>query len=218
MNRQEVPHYCGREQASAPCRSGRTRWRARALGALGLLLAASHAGPAAAHGGVAMDKDVCKLRLGPYTMHFTGYQVRSFGGNTEFCEDIPALGKTILVMDAVDPVLREMPITARIIRDVGGGGNMAPMGAELEKQTIIKLPEKVYPTGSLSIEYDFQQPGDFIGVVTAGPHGEYVSMFPFSVGINRSAYWLYATLAAIPIFIFGLFAYSARNRKTAVKG
>ncbi len=183
-----------------------------------MLLAASLPGPATGHGGVAMDKDVCKLRLGPYVMHFTGYQVRNFGGNTEFCEDIPALGKTILVMDAVDPVLREIPITARIVRDVGGGNKLTEMGSEIDKVTIVKIPEKVYPTGSLSMEYDFKQPGYFVGVVTAGPHGEYVSMFPFSVGVNRNAYWLYAFLAAIPVFVFGLFAYSVRNRKTREKG
>lgn len=212
MKNECIQPYLGREQKKSAPRYGRRYSKSvRALATLGLL----SADPALGHGGVAMEKDVCKLRLGPYLMHFTGYQIRNYAGNTEFCEDIPQVGKTVIVMDAIDPILREIPITVRIARDTG---NTNEAGTEIEKSTIINLPKKIYPTGSVSLEYDFQEPGQFVGIVTAGEHGEYVSRFPFSVGINHSAHMFYVLLGAIPIFVFGLYAYAIRKRRDARGG
>ena len=47
-----------------------------------------------AHGGLSLADDVCKLTIGPYTMHFTGYQPEATQ-EKEFCEDIPATGRTV---------------------------------------------------------------------------------------------------------------------------
>ena len=33
-----------------------------------------------AHGGLSLADDICKLTIGPYTMHFTGYQPESHPG------------------------------------------------------------------------------------------------------------------------------------------
>jgi hypothetical protein len=74
----------------------------------------------------------------------------------------------------------------------------------------------VYPAGSVSLEYNFTEPGRFIGIVTAGEHGEFVSKFPFSVGIDRSTYKFYLLLAAIPLGVFGLYRYATRQRDNAV--
>ena len=48
---------------------------------------------AQAHGGLALAEDMCRLTIGPYNMHFTGYQPDNTR-NKEFCEDIPATGRT----------------------------------------------------------------------------------------------------------------------------
>ena len=74
---------------------------------------------AAAHGGLSMDEDYCKLRVGQYVMHFVGYQPDSASGPKEFCEDIPETGRTIVVLDYVDDALRDLPTEVRIIRDTG---------------------------------------------------------------------------------------------------
>ena len=37
-----------------------------------------------AHGGLSLADDICKLTIGPYTMHFTGYQPESTQ-EKEFC-------------------------------------------------------------------------------------------------------------------------------------
>ena len=73
---------------------------------VGLSLAlAAFAGVVWAHGGLAMEQDMCKLTVGPYMMHFAGYQEDA--QRTEFCEDIPHKGPTIIVLDAVDTALRD---------------------------------------------------------------------------------------------------------------
>lgn len=155
-----------------------------------------------AHGGLSMDEDMCKLRLGPYYMHFTGYQVRPGSPNTEFCEDIPATGKTIIVMDAIDHALRSMPVKVQIVTDTGDGNG----------QTVVELPQKMYPAGTVSLEYTFERPGRFVGLVTAGENGEFVSRFPFSVGIAKRPYGFYGLLGLTVIGGFALYGYAGRRR------
>lgn len=160
-----------------------------------------------AHGGLSMDKDVCKLQLGKYAMHFTGYQPEATGSK-EFCEDIPETGPTVVALDAIDAELREMPIEVRIIRDPGEKG-------DAEAITVLHLAPQRYPTGSISFEHKFDQPGKFIGLVTAGDKGEYVSRFPFSVASSRSTYKDYLLILVIPLLGFALYRFSGRFRRTA---
>ena len=57
-----------------------------------------------AHGGLSLADDVCKLTIGPYTMHFTGYQPEATQ-EKEFCEDIPATGRTVVALDYIEEAL-----------------------------------------------------------------------------------------------------------------
>lgn len=155
-----------------------------------------------AHGGLSMDEDMCKLRLGPYYMHFTGYQVRPGSPSTEFCEDIPATGKTIIVLDAIDQPLRHMPVKVQIMSDTAEGSDY----------TVVELPQKIYPAGTVSLEYTFERPGRFVGLVTAGENGEFVSRFPFSVGIAKRPYGFYGLLGLTVIGGFALYWYAGRRR------
>jgi hypothetical protein len=163
--------------------------------------------PAFCHGGVSMENDVCTLRLGAYVMHFTGYQPQATGSR-EFCEDIPETGKTIVVLDAVDEALRDIPIEVRILRDTGDESN-------LETITAVSLAPKVYPSGSIALEYTFDKAGKFIGLITAGARGEYVSRFPFSVASGKSVYGKYLVFLTVPLVGFALYRYSVRARKKA---
>jgi hypothetical protein len=130
--------------------------------------------PAHAHGGLSMEQDMCKLRIGPYAMHFTGYQPEATG-TKEFCEDIPEVGHTIVAFDAIDPPLRSVPLEVRVIRDTGDEH-------DLEAITVLHLQPKVYPTGSVTFEHNFNEAGKFVGLVmTSDDKGQYVSRFPFSV-------------------------------------
>lgn len=138
---------------------------------------------AMAHGGLSIDEDKCKLKVGAYVMHFAGYQPGSSGAR-EFCEDIPEVGQTVVTMDAVDDVLRTMPIQVRIVRDTGASPTEPPREAD----TVLYLPPKLYPAGSVSFEHQFDGSGKFVGYVMAGDKGQHVARFPFSVGGKKSAW------------------------------
>lgn len=132
---------------------------------------------AQAHGGLALAEDMCILTVGPYRMHFTGYQPLS--QEEEFCEDIPEVGKTVIALDYIQEELRPLMTEVRIIRDTGSEEN-------LDAITVFHLPPKVYPSASITVEHTFPEKGKFVGLVTVtGGAQDYISRFPFSVGEGR---------------------------------
>lgn len=153
-----------------------------------------------AHGGLSLADDMCKLTIGPYTMHFTGYQPES-SQEQEFCEDIPNIGRTIVALDYIDEDLRPMTTEVRIIRDTGSEDN-------LDEVTIFQIEPKVYPNGSVTFEHNFPLEGKFVGLVTVrGSDAEYVSRFPFAVGTGGKSnlpmiFGLLAVVAAAAGFFF----------------
>jgi hypothetical protein len=146
------------------------------LRAAAALAVAAFAAPCFAHGGLAMDQDKCKLTLGRYQMHFAGYQLDA--QRSEFCEDIPHVAETIIVLDAVDEVLRDMPIEVIIARR--GASPSEPGAVEFS------LPPQVYPKGTLTLRHQFKEAGDYVGLVYAGDKRQHQAVFPFSVGRDRS--------------------------------
>lgn len=154
----------------------------------GILLGMACSIQVQAHGGLSLAEDMCKLTIGPYTMHFTGYQPESTQ-EKEFCEDIPNIGRTIVALDYIDEALRPMTTEVRIIRDTG-----AEPGSEgnLDELTVFHSPPKVYMNGSVTFEHDFPAEGKFVGLVTIRDNGtEHVSRFPFAVGTGGKPDMLY---------------------------
>ena len=183
-----------------------------AAGLLWLLAIVLMAGEATAHGGLSMEKDYCKLRVGPYVMHFTGYQPGD-GYRQEFCEDIPLTGETIVILDFIDDALRELPVAVRIIWDDGSG-------RELDGATVYHVQPKIYPKGTFSFDYQFQQPGKYIGLVTVGDGNQQViGRFPFSVGASfYLRYSSLATLAALSFgVVYGIWRWRRAAKRAAVK-
>jgi hypothetical protein len=162
----------------------------RGVGACLLAMALLTSG-ADAHGGLRSNKNLCVLRIGPDTMHFTGYQ--PFESRDEFCEDIPQVGPTVIVLDYVEPELRDMTAEIRIIKDVNRAG-ITGKAVELTDEELSSdhlapitesyLPAKLYPNGTVNFEHFFAKAGNYIGIVTVrNSHGQYyISQFPFSVG------------------------------------
>jgi hypothetical protein len=158
---------------------------------------------AQAHGGLALAEDMCRLTIGPYNMHFTGYQPDNTR-NKEFCEDIPATGRTVVVLDYMEDALRPLPTEVRIIKDTGSE-------QDLQAITVLHLPPKVYPAGSVNFEYNFDRPGKFVGLVTVGD--KHVSRFPFSVGETKI--WLppsYMLIALGGVAVIGVIVFAMRGR------
>jgi hypothetical protein len=177
---------------------------------------------ALAHGGVSQEGSRCIMRIGPYMMNFTGYQPATKGQET-FCDDIPDAGHTIIVLDveqmsagAADVTtnyndLRQMDIDFRVLKNVG----QARDEDNMEQNTEIYIPKKKYPGGTLHFEYNFKEPGKFIGLVSAtDDHGRvYVSRFPFSVGEGMNQMLLMiALVGAIAAAGIGGYFYHSRNK------
>ncbi len=142
------------------------------LCSLFLLLAAPF--QAQAQHGHELAADTCVLHVGPYKMYFASYQPDTYY-DRKFCQELPGTGNSVLVLDFVEQELRSMPVEVRVIRDTGSEDN-------LEAVTITHFPAKVYPSGSIDVKYNFEQPGKFVGLVSIGEKREHVSRFSFSVG------------------------------------
>lgn len=179
----------------------------RGLAALAAAAALLQAAGAQAHGGLAMDQDKCKLTVGPYLMHFAGYQEDA--QRSEFCEDIPHRGKIIVVLDFVDDGLRDMPVEVRVVRQTDGPPEQAPV--------VFQVPPKVYPSGTMTFSHEFADDGDYVGLVNAGPGRRYLSLFPFSVGVDRSTPRLAAGAAALLALGLGAFFLARHRLQRAVK-
>jgi len=184
--------------------------------ALGLWLGVSLLFASAAalgHGGVSMEDDVCLIKIGPYTAHFTGYLPQE-RASQEFCEDIPVATKAIFVIDFISDELRVMDIDFRIVRDVKNIGPKAVYedlgGPEaVEKATVFYEGPKSYRGGTISVRYPFVENGGYVGIIEARHQAtglSYRSVFPFSVGGgNYAKYVVYylVLFAFCGVFIWG---------------
>lgn len=160
-----------------------------------------------AHGGLSMDADMCKLKVGVHTMHFAGYQEDA--QRSEFCEDIPKTGRTIVVLDALDDALRDMPIEVRIVRKVDGPVDSAP--------AVYSLSPRLYPRGTVTLNHDFNKPGDYVGLVYAGEHRQHTAVFPFSVGADRTTPKIAAAVAALVLLGLGGYFFARQRLNRAVE-
>ncbi len=169
------------------------------------------------HGGVSMEEDMCLIKIGPYSAHFTGYlpQARA---SQEFCEDIPVVTSAIFVLDFISDELRAMEVDFRIVRDVKNIGKKASYedlgGLEaVEKASIFYEKPKTYSAGTMSIRYPFVERGGYVGIIEAHHKAtglSYRSVFPFYVGGGHYArYAAYYTL----LFLFcGVFVWGSGRR------
>ena len=112
------------------------------LGATGLMLLAvlSLPGVAAAHGAVSGEDDPCLRRIGEQVIHFSAYQPQ-YELKDQYCTDIPKEGDTFLVVDLVDPALRNEPVGMQIMK--GNGSKNA------EDQIVADIRPSTHPDGVL---------------------------------------------------------------------
>ncbi len=141
-----------------------------------------------AHGGVVLEDDICFIKVGFYEAHFTIFQPRS-QGHEQFCEGLPDLGESVFVLEYLHDGLEDLMVDFRIIRNTTGMGLFAS-AEDLEKvedwdaiTEFYKPP--VQEPDVVAVLHQFDEPGAFIGVVTAtDPNSDasYVAVFPFEVG------------------------------------
>lgn len=168
-----------------------------------------------AHGGVSMEDDNCIMRIGLFRAHFTGYQPET-RATQEFCEDIPELGKAIIVVDFIEKPLRDYQVEFRVLRDVHELGKRARLedlgdANAIDQATLFKLDPSKYPRGTLTFEQRFEQPGWYIGVLSASDATGHTlhSVFPFQVGVSHP--WRYVP-AFVLVLVLSLLIYRLTGR------
>lgn len=169
------------------------------------------------HGGVSMEEDVCLIKIGRYTAHFTGYLPQE-RASQEFCEDIPVATKAVFVLDFISDELRAMDIDFRIIRDVKNIGRRATYedlgGPEaIENATVFYEKPKIYSAGVISIHYPFVESGGYVGIISAHHQAtglSYRSVFPFYVGGGH--YAKYVAYYALLFLFCGVFIWGSGRR------
>ena len=169
------------------------------------------------HGGVVLENDLCLIKVGFYEAHFTIFQPRT-RGHEQYCEDIPDLGESVFVLEYLHDGLERMAVDLRIIRNQTGMGQFAGLDdvlalPDLDAVTVFYHAPEQDPD-SFAALHDFQEQGEFIGIVTAqGTDGaRYSAIFPFEVNIGG-----FGDSAVLGILIVGIvliLAFSAKRLPT----
>lgn len=171
-----------------------------------------------AHGGVSFDDDVCKLSIGFLEAHFTVYQAQT-SASEEFCEDIPDVTNSIFVLDYLHDFLKEMPVDFRIVKDSHDFGIFAKWEdiaelKDIESDTVFYQEPVKRANGMLTVEYQFQEAGGYIGIVNAAHPAQekiYHAVFFFQVGGDDYGYLPF--FIALVLLAQGIYWLSARNVK-----
>ncbi len=116
--------------------------------ALLLGLALAHPGIAAAHGTTSGEDDPCIRQVGERVVHFNAYQPQ-YQVKEQYCTDIPKAGETFLVVDLVDPALRNEPVGMRIVK---GNGSK-----EENDQIVADIRPSTHPDGVLRSEVSLDE-------------------------------------------------------------
>ena len=111
-----------------------------ALTVLMLLVALYHPEVAVAHGATSGEDDPCLRRVGERVVHLSAYQPQ-YQLKDQYCTDIPKEGDTFLVVDLVDPALRNELVGMRVMK--GNGSN------EAEDQIVADIRPSTHPDGVL---------------------------------------------------------------------
>ncbi len=160
-------------------------------------------GTVAAHGSVTPDEDLCLIRIGYYSAHFKIYLPESHG-HRQFCEDLPAAGPSLFVMEYIHDGLADAPIEFRIIRNVTGQGQFTRLQhiealGDLGPHTVF-LHAAAIQRDVFTVLHDFSERGEFVGIVSAPAASGgalHTAVFPFAAGTSRLGMWPWLALAAV---------------------
>lgn len=120
------------------------------------LVAMLYSASVAAHGKVEMEDDSCMRRVGENMIHLSAYQPQN-DVEGHYCTDIPLAGDTVLVVDLVDPSMREMPVGLKVFKGRD----------EADGETITNLRPTYYRDGVISTMSPLLDKGVYSVAVTA---------------------------------------------------
>ncbi|MDX9752193.1 hypothetical protein [Nitrosovibrio sp. Nv17] len=165
-------------------------------------MALLHTGTAAGHGNVSLEEDPCVRRIGESMVHLSAYQPQ-FEPTAQYCTEIPAVGDTYLVVDLIDPALRDMPISVRVTRGTG----------EAEDETLKYLAASYHPDGVISTETGLDQ-GLYTVLITAEGQPPLRFQYPLRVQmVNYAQLFRSAVGPLIILLILTLLGYKLMKSK-----
>lgn len=172
-----------------------------------------------AHGGVVEEDDLCVINIGYLRAHFKIYLPQQ-SGHEEYCEDVPARGESVFVMEYQHDGLAEAEIDFRIIENTTGKGEFARIEDveridDIDAITIRYEPPAVVPD-VFTLLQSFESDGEFIGIVSASyaDTGKvYTAVFPFEVGYTGIGMWPWF-VAAVLFLQLNYWFMSRRRRDT----
>ncbi len=174
------------------------------LGVSTLVLAAAlYSGVAGAHGRVAMEEDTCMRRLGDNSMvHLSAYQPQ-YEPSDQYCTEIPKGGDTFLVVDLVDPALREIPIGVRIVKGTH----------ETEDETVSYLRPTYHPDGVIKGETSLDK-GEYTVFITGEAIPPVHYQYPLRVELVNYAKTFRAAIGPlIAVLLLSLLGYKVMQSK-----
>lgn len=113
-----------------------------------LLAALYHPEVATAHEAASGEDDPCLRQVGERLVHFSTYQPQ-FQLKEHYCTDIPKEGNTFLVVDLVDPALRNEPVWMRVMKKIGNNTT--------EDQIVADIQPSTHPDGVLRSEVRLEE-------------------------------------------------------------
>jgi len=172
---------------------------------------------------VSLKEDLCVIQVGFFRAHFKVY-LPELRQHEEFCEDLPAAGEAVFVMEYMHPSLDTVPVDFRIIRNETGLGrytrleDVEKMG-NLDELTVFHHPAAAQ-VDVFTVLHEFESAGHFVGIVTvqqADTQQTLKAVFPFDVGFTGFGYGTLFILGALAIHLQYLYlsGWFARRRRVA---
>ncbi len=167
------------------------------------LAAALYSGAVAAHGRVSMEEDTCMRRLGDNSMvHLSAYQPQ-YEPSDQYCTEIPKGGDTFLVVDLVDPALRDIPIGVRIVKG----------SHETEDETVTYLRPTYHPDGVIKGETSLDK-GEYTVFITGEAVPPVRYQYPLRVELVNYAKTFRAAIGPlIAVLLLSLLGYKVMQSK-----
>jgi hypothetical protein len=168
---------------------------AKVMAALGAAIGL-HVG-AQAHGNKPIEQDTCAHQISGNWLHYSAYQPK-LDPKAEYCDDIPQVGDTVLVIDIVDKRLREQELGVKVSGPDDSG----------ETKTMMDLPAKRHTTGVVDTTVNFKSPGRYVVSIISQSTSQEVDRMEFTVAqINwpkQVRQWVIPVLLSTLIVWLGL--------------
>lgn len=120
------------------------------------LAAMLYSAAVAAHGKVEMEDDSCMRQIGENMIHLSAYQPQN-DIEAHYCTDIPLAGDTVLVVDLIDPAMREMPVGVKVFKG----------RSEEDGEIVTNIKPTYYQDGVISTSSPLLEKGIYSITVTA---------------------------------------------------